>query len=392
MDKQNNITSKCERPQNEVPVSVIGACGEAQIMTERIDFSAEGMIRALCDTEIARDSIIRIMPDVHAGKGCVIGTAMMTRGKVAPALLGGDIGCGITAQRLRLRGKPDLHQLDKVIRAVIPAGMAIHSEPIGYPAEMDEALERLKCARHIQQDKARRSLGTLGGGNHFIELGCENDRDHWLIVHSGSRHLGMEVAEHYAKLAQKQHGDRYRDASYLTDGLMADYLHDVDILQRYARCNREVIIRRILGGMKWKAERGEESVIECPHNFLETKGETVLLRKGSIRAEAGERLIIPMNMRDGCLICVGKGNVDWNRSAPHGAGRLMARGEARDLLTLTQYKKEMQGIFTTCISRETIDESPMAYKPMAEIVEGIAPTAEIVSRIVPLYNFKAGGE
>ena len=392
MDKQHNITSKCERPRNEVPLSILGTCGEAQVFTEALEPNAAGMIRALCDAEIARDSVIRVMPDVHAGKGCVVGTAMMTRARVAPALLGGDIGCGMTAQKLKMKGRPDLHQLDKIIRAAIPAGMKIHDEPIGYPAEMDEALEKLRCARHVQLDKARRSIGTLGGGNHFIEVGCENGRDYWLIVHSGSRHLGMEVAEYYAKLAQEQHGDRYRDFSYLTDRLMADYLHDVDVLQRYARCNREAIIRRIMSGMKWKADNGEDAVIECPHNFLEVTGDTVLLRKGAIRAEAGERLIIPMNMRDGCLICVGKGNADWNRSAPHGAGRLMARGDARNSFTLTQYKKEMQGIFTTCISRETIDESPMAYKPMAEIVERIAPTAEIVSRIVPIYNFKAGGE
>ena len=392
MDKQENITSKCERLRDEVPLSVIGTFGEAQIFTETLDPNAAGMIRALCDAEIARDSVIRVMPDVHAGKGCVVGTTMMTRGKIAPALLGGDIGCGMTARKLKMKGRPDLHQLDKIIRAAIPAGMKIHDEPICYPAETDAALEMLKCARHVRLDKARRSIGTLGGGNHFIEVGCENGRDYWLTIHSGSRHLGMEVAEYYAELAQEQHGDRYRDFAYLTDEIMADYLHDVEILQYYAKCNREMIIRQILGGMKWKSDRGEDAVIECPHNFLEVMDDTVLLRKGAIRAEAGERLIIPMNMRDGCLICVGKGNDDWNRSAPHGAGRLMARGDARNSFTLTQYKKEMQGIFTTCISRETIDESPMAYKPMAEIVGRIAPTAEIVSRLVPLYNFKAGGE
>ena len=393
MEKQiKNETSKCEHLRED-SLTITGSFATAKIFTDRLDANSHGMIKALCDAEIAESSTIRIMPDVHAGKGCVVGT-MITHRKIAPALLGGDIGCGITAWKLKVKGKPDLNKLDKVIRSTVPSGMNIHNEPTYYPDEADEALESLKCGRHVQLDKARRSLGTLGGGNHFIEVGCENGKDYWLIVHSGSRHIGMEVADFYHKKAFEQHGNLPYDFAYASDELLTDYLHDVQLLQAYARCNREVMIRAIISEMKWKLDGNEDPVIECPHNFLEIIDGTdlILLRKGSIRANQGERIIIPMNMRDGCLICIGKGNQDWNCSAPHGAGRLMARADARSSFTLTQYKKEMQGIFTTCISRDTIDESPMAYKPMESIMDKIAPTAQIVSTVKPIYNFKAGGE
>lgn len=394
MEKQiKNSTSKCKH-LGDYAITIAGDTAVAHIFADALDANSRGMITALCNAEVAQGSTVRIMPDVHAGKGCVVGTTMISQGKIAPALLGGDIGCGITALKLKIKSKPDLNKLDKVIRSCIPSGMKIHDEATLYPAEADEVIEALKCARHIQTDKARRSIGTLGGGNHFIELGCENGKDHWLIVHSGSRHIGMEVAELYHKKAYEQHGDVPYEFAYATDELLTDYLHDVQLLQLYARYNRETILHTILSKMKWKLSGDEDSIIECPHNFIEsTNGEDrFILRKGAIKATKGERIIIPMNMRDGCLICIGKGNDDWNCSAPHGAGRLMARSDARSSFTLTQYKKEMQGIFTTCISRDTIDESPMAYKPMESIVDKIEPTAEIVSILKPLYNFKAGGE
>lgn len=394
MEKQiKNSTSKCEYLRDDA-ITIAGDTAVAHIFADALDANSRGMITALCNAEVAQGSTIRIMPDVHAGKGCVVGTTMISQGKIAPALLGGDIGCGITALKLKIKSKPDLNKLDKVIRSCIPSGMKIHDEATHYPAEADEVIEALKCARHIQADKARRSIGTLGGGNHFIELGCENGKDYWLTVHSGSRHIGMEVAELYHKKAYEQHGDVPYDFAYATDELLTDYLHDVRLLQLYARYNRETILHTILSKMKWKLSGDEDSIIECPHNFIEsTNGEAqFILRKGAIKATKGERIIIPMNMRDGCLICIGKGNDDWNCSAPHGAGRLMARSDARSSFTLTQYKKEMKGIFTTCISRDTIDESPMAYKSMESIVDKIEPTAEIVSILKPLYNFKAGGE
>ena len=375
-------------------LTVEGTRAQAHIFADELDAGFSGMLRALCDAEIAAGSVIRIMPDVHAGKGCVIGTSLLTHGKAAPGLLGGDIGCGMTSWRLKLKKQPDPGKLDKVIRAEIPSGMKIHSTPTGYPAEMDEALSTLRCAGHIQADKARRSIGTLGGGNHFIELGCNDRKQYFLTVHTGSRHLGMEVADFYHKKAYEQHGDVPYEFAYATGELLEDYLHDVQILQRYAQCNRQTILRNILSNMQWKQDGGEDAVIDCPHNFIELTGDGdgILMRKGAIRAGKGEQILIPMNMRDGCLVCVGKGNADWNCSAPHGAGRLMTRADARSAFTLTQYKKEMQGIFTTCVSRETIDESPMAYKPMREIVGRIAPTAEIAFCIRPVYNFKAGGE
>ena len=378
-------------------MTITGINCEAQIFTDVLDAASEGMIRALCNSHIGKDSIIRIMPDVHAGKGCVIGTTLVTKKKVAPGLLGGDIGCGVTAWKIKVKGGLDLNKLDKVVRAEVPSGMNIHSEAVPCADEIRESLDALKCRRHVQFDKALRSLGTLGGGNHFIELGCENKNEYWLIVHSGSRHLGMETAEFYHKKAFEQHGDVPYDFAYATDELMLDYLHDVKVLQAYAAYNRERILNAIVSAMKWKADSDAASKIDCPHNFIEeitseNGASAVLLRKGAIRAGVGERLLIPMNMRDGCLLCVGKGNADWNCSAPHGAGRLMSRADAKNSFTLTQYKKEMQGIFTTCISRDTIDESPMAYKGIAEIAEKITPTAEIIGAIKPIYNFKAGGE
>ena len=391
-NKKENSISRSEHLRDS-HLTINGAFAEARIFTDSLDANSQGMIKALCDSEVAKNSTIKIMPDVHAGNGCVVGTTMLSYGSIAPALLGGDIGCGITAFKLKIKAKPDLNKLDKVIRSSIPSGMKIHNEPTNYTDDADDAIDALRCARHIQFDKARRSIGTLGGGNHFIEVGCENGKDYWLIVHSGSRHLGMEVAELYHKKAYEQHGDVPYGFAYLTDDFLTDYLHDVALLQSYARYNRETILRNIISEMKWKLSSDDDSVIECPHNFIESLGEDrFILRKGAIKAAKGDRIIIPMNMRDGCLVCIGKGNADWNFSAPHGAGRLMARSDARNSFTLTQYKKEMHGIFTTCISRDTIDESPMAYKPMESIIDKIEPTAEIVSILKPIYNFKAGGE
>lgn len=356
----------------------------AIVYADTIDAGAEGLIRALCGSPVSRDSRIRIMPDVHAGKGCAVGTTMTIHDSVAPGLVGVDIGCGMTAVKVRAK-RLELQKLDKLIREKIPAGRAVRNRPHRFAEQA--ALDSLLCRRHIQADKALAGIGTLGGGNHFIELDRGEDGACWLVIHSGSRRLGVEVATHYQNEAFHQcpAGTPY-ELAYASGGLMADYLHDTRITQNFAELNRQAIADEIVKGMKLDAEDSFSTV----HNYIDT--DAMILRKGAVSARAGERLIIPMNMRDGALLCLGKGNPEWNFSAPHGAGRLMSRADARQSFTLSQFKKEMQGIFTTSVDRGTLDESPMAYKPMESIVSQIGETAEITERLRPVYNFKAGEE
>ena len=356
----------------------------AIVFADTIDPGAEGLIRALCGSPAAEGSTIRIMPDVHAGKGCAFGTTMTVHDRIAPSLVGADIGCGMTV--LKVWGKRlEMQKLDKVIRENIPAGRTIRSKP--HRVAERAALDSLHCLRHIQRDKALRSIGTLGGGNHFVELDKGEDGAHWLVIHSGSRHLGVEIASWYQNEAFKQcpEGTPFELACARGE-LMEQYLHDMKIAQAFAELNRSAVADEIVKGMKLDVEDTFSTV----HNYIDL--DAMILRKGAVSAKAGERLIIPMNMRDGCLICRGKGNPDWNCSAPHGAGRLMSRSEARQSFTLSQYKKEMQSVFTTSVSRDTLDESPMAYKPMDSIVAQISPTVDILEHIRPVYNFKAGEE
>lgn len=356
----------------------------AFVYAESMDSGTEGLIRALCASPISTGSTIRIMPDVHAGKGCAVGTTMTIHNCVAPGLVGVDIGCGMTVLKVQAK-RLELQKLDKVIREKIPAGSAIRSTPHRFTERAE--LELLYCTKHINTKKVLRSIGSLGGGNHFIELDRGEDGAYWLIIHSGSRHLGVEVAGYYQKMAYEQNpeGVPYEFAC-ATGDLMEQYLHDMEISQKFAELNRRAIADEIVKGMKFDVEDGFSTI----HNYIDTRH--MILRKGAVAAQAGERLIIPMNMRDGCLLCVGKGNADWNYSAPHGAGRLMSRADTMQSFTLSQYKKEMKGIFTTCIGRDTLDESPMAYKPMEAILNQISPTVEVVEQVRPIYNFKAGGK
>lgn len=363
-------------------ITIENTCNTAVVYADSIDSGAEGLIRALCGSPISKGSTIRVMPDVHAGKGCAVGTTMTIRDCVAPGLVGVDIGCGMTVLKFRAK-KLELQKLDKLIHEKIPAGRAIRSTPHRF-AEQAE-LESLYCLRHIQRDKARCAIGTLGGGNHFIEVDKDADGAYWLIIHSGSRHLGVEVATYYQNEAFRRcpEGTPF-ELAYATGDLMADYLHDMEIAQSFAELNRRAIADEIVKGMKLDVEDSFSTV----HNYIDT--EAMILRKGAVSAKTGERLIIPMNMRDGCLLCVGKGNPEWNFSAPYGAGRLVSRADSRQNFTLSQYKKEMKGIYTTSVSRDTLDESPMAYKPMETILSQLGPTADVVERIYPIYNFKAG--
>ncbi len=363
-------------------ITMEGQYNRALVYTDTLDSGAEGLLRALCASPLSEGSAIRIMPDVHAGQGCAVGTTMTLRDRVAPGLVGTDIGCGMTVLKVSAK-RMELQRLDKLVHTKIPSGRSIRDSAHRFASRTE--LDRLHCQRHIQRDKALRSIGTLGGGNHFIELDRGEDGGFWLIIHSGSRHLGVEAAAFYQGEAFRQSppGTPY-ELAYAGGELMDHYLHDMKLIQDFAGWNRQAIADELVKGMKLDVVDSFSTV----HNYIDP--DTMILRKGAVSARAGERLIIPLNMRDGCLLCLGKGNPDWNESAPHGAGRRMSRADAKRSFTLSQYKKEMHGIYSTSVSRETLDESPMAYKPMEAILSQIAPTAQVLERIRPVYSFKAG--
>ena len=397
-------------------VEIKGKFNTAICYTPGLEELAASQIRSVCDQEAFRDCRIRIMPDVHAGKGCTIGTTMTIRDKIVPGMVGVDIGCGMETVQIAEK-EIDFQQLDELIRRQIPAGCEIRSAPHELNGQID--LTQLRCAPYVNLQRAERSIGTLGGGNHFIEIDRGEQGELFLVVHSGSRHLGTQVAEYYqnqgrmamwggaryqmdrmiAELRaqgrfqeiqpaidelQKEHEISLpKDLAYVEGKLFDDYIHDMRIVQKFAELNRKAMTDVILNGM------GLTGVDEFTtvHNYIDT--ESMILRKGSVSAKKGEKILIPINMRDGSLICIGKGNEDWNCSAPHGAGRLMSRKLAPHNLSMEEYKAEMEGIWSSCVVENTLDESPMAYKPMNEIIEQIRPTAEIIEKIKPVYNFKA---
>jgi len=367
------------------PIEITGLHATARVFAAELESSAQGQIRTLCDQTFTAGSRIRVMPDCHAGKGCVVGLTMTVEGLVCPNLVGVDIGCGMEAVRFIPKKGLDFDKLDAFIRENIPSGFSVRSDAHERASGLE--LDALVCARHVDKRRAALSLGTLGGGNHFIEV-AEGESGLWMVIHSGSRRLGLEVAGWYQKMAGeafKGQGIPY-ELSFLEGQDCADYLADMAVVQSYAAENRALMADLILRGLKWR----EEERFATIHNYIDIK--RGVLRKGAVSAREGERLLIPLNMRDGSLLCRGLGNPDWNESAPHGAGRRLSRSEAKGAITLPEFRKAMRGIHSTCISRETIDESPMAYKDTEGIVAALGPTAEIVDRLRPLYNFKAGGE
>ena len=305
--------------------------------------------------------------------------------KIVPNLVGVDIGCGMETVLLKDK-RVELGQLDKAIHQYIPSGFDTRSTPHHMCGETD--LTALRCAKHVGLDRAALSIGTLGGGNHFIELGKDEDGQLYLVVHSGSRNLGKQVCEYYQNIAAdnlKRTGKGAdRVLAYLEGTAFDDYLHDMGIIQRYADLNRKAIVKEIEKRVKLNIAEQFTTI----HNYIDL--DLMILRKGAISAQKGERVLIPMNMRDGSLICIGKGNEDWNYSAPHGAGRVMSRTAAKQSITLSQYEKAMKCIYSSTVNRNTIDEAPFAYKPMDEIIANIGDTVGIVKTIKPLYNFKAG--
>ena len=391
-----------------------GKYATARIFTDNIENEAISQIYELCNQEFVKDCKVRIMPDVHAGKGCTIGTTMEIKDKVVPNLVGVDISCGILCIKLKEK-EIDFKKLDEIIRKYIPSGMNIREKAIDSSEIRKIGLQKLKCVNHINMDRAEKSLGSSGSGNHFIEIDRDDEGNLYLVIHSGSRYLGKQVAEYYQKIAindltdnkkekldlieklknegrQKEIKDRLKELerpkipthlAYLEGVHLRNYLHDVGIIQEYANKNRETMAKEIITRMGLSIE---EEFTTC-HNYIDL--DNMILRKGAISAQRGERLIIPMNMRDGSIIGIGKGNPDWNYSAPHGAGRIMSRSKAKELVSLEEFEKSMNGVWTTSVCQSTIDESPMAYKSIEEIVENIKDTVEIERIIKPVYNFKA---
>ena len=397
-------------------IEIKGTYGNAFVFADALEASAAGQIKAFCDQPVSAGSKIRIMPDVHAGKGCTIGTTMTITDKVIPNIVGVDIGCGMYTVNLG-NVEIDMEQMDAAAHFV-PSGLNVwegrkeHFELLG-----------LRCYRGLKDAKRlERSLGTLGGGNHFIEIDQAADGTKYLVIHSGSRNLGKQVAEFYQRLAidlnkGKEEYFAKRDAliaeykaagrrNEIQDALKAlkwesreatipedlcfvygqyleDYLHDVEICQRFARRSRELMAEIILQRLGIEAIDAFHTI----HNYIDT--DEMILRKGAIAAHRGEKVLIPINMRDGSVLAIGKGNPDWNYSAPHGAGRIMSRTAAKEQLDLDEYRREMEGIYTTSVNEATLDEAPMAYKSLSDIIDVIQESVDVIEVLKPIYNFKA---
>ena len=409
---------------------------DLKIFTDDIEQEAIDQINILLEQPAFADCKVRIMPDVHAGAGCVIGFTADLGDKVIPNIVGVDIGCGMFTVELGridtgINDKTDssivnyvtdidYEKLDNVIRTCIPSGRNVHEEVKDVFLE----LKKLRCYSKLKNvDWLERSMGTLGGGNHFIEIDEGFEGRKYLVIHTGSRNLGKQVADYYQNLAiesmigkdklaseqdkliaeykeqgrsseiqdaikelrntwRNKNNDIPKELCYLTGKYRDDYIYDMKICQRFAKQNRLMIALKIMLRMGWCAI----DLFETVHNYIDDSN---MIRKGAISAKNGEKVLIPINMRDGCIIGVGKGNEDWNYSAPHGAGRIMSRNKARESISMESFRESMEGIYTTSVCESTIDESPMAYKPMDEIIENIKDTVDISEIIKPVYNFKA---
>lgn len=351
---------------------------------------ARAQVKQICDQKASKDSVIHLMPDIHPAKVCPIGLTMTVGDAIIPTLVGVDIGCGVTIAQIKNPRHIEGKQIDAIIREGIPSGFDIRQTAHRFALNFD--LSKLYCIKHIDIDKALCSIGTLGGGNHFIEIDKDEDRNTYVTVHSGSRHLGQEVSNYYTLLGHKKLLEQKDDTPYELTFLIGDtkrkYLHDIEIVQQFAAINRQAIIDVILKGIKAKSI----DTYSCAHNYVTTKNGVAILRKGAISAFEGERVIIPINMKDGIILGVGKGNPNWNYSAPHGSGRVMNRTQLKACTTVSAFKKEMKGIYSSCINDTTLDESPFAYRRIDAIKNAIEPTVSVTKVITPIYNFKAGGE
>ena len=379
--------------------TIKGAYTSAQIFTTNnketaIDQYAIAQLQMICDYESSKGCRIRVMPDVHPGKVGTIGLTMTIGEKIIPNLIGIDIGCGMTLAQIKGK-KIEYQKLDTVIRDCIPSGFSIRTKVHRFANKFD--FDALKCASHIRTDKALLSLGSLGSGNHFIEADKDDYGNLYVVIHTGSRHLGKEITEYYLNEGQKLLKEKGLAVPYeitwLEGALMEDYLHDLQVVQLFASLNREIILDELVKGMKWKVLNS----YECIHNYVDASPETLdtfgssMLRKGAISAKVNEEVIIPINMRDGIILGTGLGNPEWNCSAPHGSGRIMKREEVKNRYTVSSFKSEMKGIYSSCIGKDTLDEAPFAYRSLEDITDVIGETVTIDRIIRPVYNFKAGG-
>lgn len=400
-------------------IEIRGKINTAICYAKSIEDTAFNQIKRMCDYELTKESRIRIMPDVHAGKGCTIGTTMTVKDKVCPNIVGVDIGCGMYTVKLNEKNI-DFRFLDSICH-FIPSGMNVWE----YPIEKFN-LQKLRCFDKLKRiEWLEKSLGTLGGGNHFIEVDKSKDNSLYLVIHSGSRNLGKQVAEIYQNIAvdlhkgkedyfkqrdkiikiyketgrdseiqrtlkelkeryEKQRLDVPEDLCWLSGEYLDDYLHDIRICQKFAKRNRELIAEIILGKLGLIAV---ESSFHTIHNYIDT--DEMILRKGAIAAHDGEKVLIPMNMRDGSILAIGKGISDWNYSAPHGAGRIMSRRKAKESLSIEEYQETMDGVYTTSVNENTLDESPMAYKSLVDIMDVINESVDVIDVLKPVYNFKS---
>ena len=416
-----------------VQLTLQGKYNTATVYTHNIEETAIGQVIGMLNEVITENTTVAIMPDVHAGKGSTIGTTIKLPEnrkdwKVCPNVVSVDIGCSMRAVKLKEQNI-DLKKLDNIINELIPAGQNIYDKPQANAKQLYKLLDGLSFPLEGEKlDRVIRSCGTLGGGNHYLELGTDSNNQHWLTVHTGSRALGVIVATHHQKIAQGLLSENKKinqeiidyltangrtteiqsvlndynknhitpsyvktkkrpvinpDLAYLDGTELNHYLNDIKIAQEYSTISRQLILKRICDAMNFTVVDEFESM----HNYIDI--DNGIIRKGATSAHNGERLIIPINMRDGSIFATGKGNPDWNFSAPHGAGRILSRSKAKEQLSLDDYKETMSGIYTTSIGESTLDEAPFAYKPIDEILDAITDTVTIDEIVKPIYNFKA---
>lgn len=370
-------------------MEITGKYNTAVVFNDNVDEESYRQIVDFCNQEIFKDSRIRIMPDVHAGKGCVIGYTANLSDKVIPNLIGLDIGCGILVTNLG-RMNISFDKLDRFIRKNIPYGFDRNKSASSDDYPDDFILQLMECCDKldIKFKDHLKGIGSLGGGNHFIEIAVDPDKNKWLLVHSGSRNFGLQVATwHQNKAISSCRAKGISIAkhfAYLEKEDREDYIQDMKLAQRYARLNRQEMVRRLLDHF---GIRKETEQFETVHNYINFDDN--IIRKGAVSAHQGEKLIIPLNMRDGSLIAVGKGNATWNYSAPHGAGRRLSRNQAKKQIDLDSFRKVMKNVWSTTVTERTKDEAPMAYKPKHEILENLKDAVEVEETLVPVYNFKA---
>lgn len=401
-------------------LEVKGKYNSAIVMTDQIEEECVGQLVTLCSQEIFKDSQIRIMPDCHAGKGCVVGFTASIKDRIIPNLVGVDISCSISTYKLDVK-EVDFEQLDNVIRKYVPSGMSIRSTVSKLVSDNLKAKIEKVCQEIGDENGYNRhlkSIGILGGGNHFLELNKDKDGYLWLSVHCGSRNFGKKICDFHQDKAIKVYQDRidakrvfalsqippkerqdwiknHIDSDKLPpelrylDGEDLDlYVEHMKVAEEFATVNHQVIVHEICSHMGWNVVDS----IFTHHNYIEFLGNReMIIRKGAISAKKGERVIIPLNMKDGSIVGIGKGNEEWNQSAPHGAGRVLSRGKAKSVLSVEEFQDKMKDVWSSCVSESTLDESPMAYKDMNVIIDAIGETVDIVDRIIPIYNFKAQG-